>query len=95
MKRNAGHAWSHLSEKLNDTFEIPQTAQAKTAQIELAGNREAVVDGCRGILQYEDTTVRIAAGELIVRFTGRDLCICTMQSGQIRITGLIAGVDFT
>ena len=95
MRRKRNHVWNTLSEKLNDTFEIPQTAGARTAQIELAGNREAVVDGCRGILQYEDTLVRLAAGDLIVRFTGSGLCIGTMQSGQVRITGLIAGVDFT
>ena len=95
MKRNAKRAWSNFSEKLNDSLEIPQTAEAHTAQIELIGNREAVVDGCRGILQYEDAVVRIAAGELVVRFTGSDLCICTMQAGQTRITGVIAGVDFT
>ena len=94
MKRHARPSWTHWSEKLNDTLEIPQTAQPGTAQIELAGNREAVVDGCGGILQYEDTLVRVAAGQLIVRFTGRDLCICHMQAGQIRITGLIAGVEF-
>lgn len=95
MKRNARHAWTNLSAKLNDSLEIPQTAETNTAQIELSGNREAVVDGCRGILQYEDAVVRVAAGDRIVRFTGSDLCICAMQAGQVRITGTIAAVDFT
>ena len=95
MKRNARQTWSHLSEKLNDTLEIPPTARAGNAQIELLGNREAFVDGCGGVLQYEDDVVRIAAGDSIIRFTGTGLCICALQAGQVRITGLIAGVDFT
>ena len=95
MKRNARQKWTQLSEKLNDTLEIPQMAQSGAAQIELFGNREALVDGCRGVLQYEDTVVRVGTGQMIVRFTGRDLCICALQSGQLRITGTLAGIDFT
>ena len=95
MKPNARQRWTHLSEKINDTLEIPQIASSGTAQIELVGNREAVVDGCCGVLQYEDTVVRVGTGQMIIRFTGRDLCICNMQAGQLRITGTIAGVDFT
>lgn len=95
MKSNSHRKWMHLSEKLNESLEIPQTASPGTAQIELCGNREAVVDGCNGVLQYEDTVVRVGTGSMIIRFTGCDLCICNMQAGQIRITGTIAGVDFT
>ena len=95
MKRNARQTWTRWSDKINDTLEIPQTAQNGMPQIELLGNREALVDGCRGVLQYEDTVVRISTGRMIVRFTGQDLCICALQAGQIRITGTIAGVDYT
>lgn len=95
MRQNARQTWAKLSERLNDSLDIPKTALPGVAQIELSGNREALVDGCCGILQYTDTAIRLSTGSLIVRFTGSDLRVCAMQSGQIRITGLFAAIDFT
>ena len=95
MRHNAKQKWAKLSEKINDSLEIPNAALPDVAQIELSGNREAMVDGCQGILQYTDSAIRLSTGRLIVRFTGSELRVCAMQSGQIRISGLIAAVDFT
>lgn len=95
MRFGAQKKLRFLSERIQNTLEIPETAQSGTAQIELSGNREALIDGCRGILQYEDASIRLRAGQLIVRFTGSGLRICVMQNDQVRITGTIAAVDFT
>lgn len=84
-----------LTEKINDTLDIPQCAIPGTAQIEMAGNREVIVDGCRGILQYEDSVIRISTGRLVIRFTGTDLVIRTIEQNQIQICGTILSVDFS
>ena len=39
-------------------------------RVELLSDREAVVDGCRGILEYSECCIRLCAGALTVRFTG-------------------------
>ena len=93
--RNAKRELLRWTEKLSDTLDIPTAAVPGTAQIELAGNREAIVDGCQGILQYEDNVIRLSTGRLIVRFTGSELMIRTMQENQILISGTILSVDFT
>lgn len=95
MKRNAHSKFQTFSEKLQDTLEIPQTASSGTAQIELSGNREALIDGCRGVLQVEDTVIRLSAGQLVLRFTGQDLRIRVMQTDRMQITGVFAAIDFT
>lgn len=92
--RNAKKKLYALTEKLNDTLEIPQSAGPGSAQIELFGNREARVDGCQNILQYDDTAIRISTGRLVICFSGSDLSINAMQQNQIRITGTILSVDF-
>ena len=94
MRKKIRREFTHLHDKLNDTFDLPDVGLSAAAQIELSGNREAVVDGCQGILQYEDTVIRLSTGRLIIRFTGNDLMIRTMQQNQILITGTILSMDF-
>ena len=62
--------------------------------IELSGNREALVDGCRGVLQYEDDVIRLSTGRRVVRFQGSGLMIRTMQQNQLLICGTILSVEF-
>ncbi len=95
MRKSIRRRMEDVREKWNDSFDAHPIVLSGAAQIELCGNREAVVDGCQGILQYEDAVIRVSTGRLIVRFTGSDLCIRTMQQNQILITGMIASVDFT
>lgn len=93
-RRTAKQKLYALTDKLNDTLNIPQSASPGTAQIELSGNREALIDGCQNILQYDDTMIRISTGRLIVCFTGSDLTLGAMQHNQMRITGTILSVEF-
>lgn len=95
MHGNLRRRMDDAREKWNDSFDAQPITLSGTAQIELCGNREAVVDGCQGILQYEETVIRVSTGRLIVRFTGSDLCIRTMQRNQILICGTIVSVDFS
>ncbi len=44
-------------------------------RVELLSDREAVVDGCRGILEYNECCIRLCTGPLTVRFTGEGLTI--------------------
>lgn len=94
MHGNLRRRMDDAREKWNDSLDARSITLSGVAQIELCGNREAVVDGCQGILQYEDTVIRVSTGRLIVRFTGSDLCIRTMQRNQILICGTIVSVDF-
>ena len=95
MARTLHRRLDRLRENLQDSLELPRAAMPGTAQIELSDNREAVVDGCRGILQYDSDVIRLSTGRLVLRFTGHDLMIRTMQQEQLRITGTILSVDFS
>ena len=84
---------SRLHESLSDSL-AQNDAVSTEAQIALSGNREALVDGCRGVLQYEDDVIRLSTGRRIVRFQGNELMIRTMQQDQLLITGTILSIDF-
>lgn len=72
----------------------------RTAQLdmpthmEINGNREAVVDGCSGILEYSTETVRIRTGRMTVRFCGRGLAIRSLTADALVVTGFLTGIEF-
>ena len=95
MRKSFRRRMDDVRQKWNGSFDTQPAVQSGEVQIELSGNREAALDGCQGVLQYEDSVIRVSTGRLIVRFSGSGLCIRTMQQNQILICGTIASVDFT
>jgi len=81
-------------ERLGETMELPRTAVTGDAHIELMGNREALVDGCKGVLQYDEGCIRLNTGRTVVCFSGSDLSITALQMEQAVITGTILAVSF-
>lgn len=64
------------------------------AHLEFFGNRKAVVEGCQGILEYDSDVVRVKAGRLIIRFSGRGLEIKCMTSDSLIVEGFLTGLEF-
>lgn len=52
---------------------LPESSLTGSVRIECNANREAVVEGCSGILEYSDETIRLTTGRMVLRFTGRGL----------------------
>ena len=49
---------------------------------------------CKGILEYDDDVVRVRAGKLVVRFTGRNLKIRCMTADSLVVDGFLRGMEF-
>ncbi|WBY64548.1 YabP/YqfC family sporulation protein [Thermocaproicibacter melissae] len=64
------------------------------SHMELNGNREAVVEGCGGVLEYDETVVRVRTPNHVVRFTGRGLTIRCLTADALVVTGYITGIEF-
>ncbi len=64
------------------------------AHMELNGNREAVVEGCGGILEYSEESVRVRTGKLAVRFVGRGLRIKCLAADSLVVEGFFTGIEF-
>lgn len=65
------------------------------ALIELTGNRSAVVDGCDGIVDYDEEKVIVRTGRLTVRFLGRGLRLKRLTENSAVIEGFISSVEYT
>lgn len=63
--------------------------------IQLTGNRSAVVDGCDGIVDYDDEKVILRAGRFTVRFLGRNLKLKRLTESSAVIEGFISAVEYT
>jgi len=63
------------------------------SQIQITGNREVLVDGCRKILEYNDIFVRVSTWEMTVNIWGSGLQVSDFGSGAIYISGKIQSVE--
>lgn len=75
-------------------FDIPQTALSGIPQIELAGNREAVVEGCQGVLEYDESVIRLSTGKMSIRFLGRGMQIRVLTHDSAVVEGFITNIEF-
>ncbi len=81
-------------ESVSKNLDLPADTLPGYAHIELCGNREANVEGCKGVLEYSDCLVSLNTGKLTVKFCGSDLTITAMQDGNAVIRGIITCIDF-
>ena len=65
-----------------------------TPQIEMLSNKELNLDGCKGIIEYNDVYIRIkvSGGEITV--TGDALNIPVFEGAAITVSGKIKSVEF-
>lgn len=76
------------------SLELPVDVLEGLPKIELLGNKEAVIEHCQGVLEYNDQVVRIRAGRLMLKFTGRDLNLRTMTGDSVVVEGYFTSVEF-
>ena len=65
-----------------------------TPQLLLSGNRELTVEGCKGILEYDEDIIRLNLGKFILRLTGRDLSLCTLTEDTAVVEGYLLSIEF-
>lgn len=63
-------------------------------RVELLSNKQAIVDGCRGIIEYSDTLIRLSSEKLILGFTGVGLEIKLLSQETMIIEGTIHTVEY-
>ena len=83
-----------ILDSISRSLDLPQDAVSGYAHIEISGNREAIIEGCQGVLEYGDSVISLNTGRLTVRVCGCELTIISMQNGQAVIKGIITGVEY-
>ncbi len=75
-------------------FSDEVAAETSLPHIDLDSNKRALVDGCRGIVEYNSDTVRIDCKKLVVKFSGCDLSIRALSVDRICVSGNIVAIEF-
>ena len=85
---------TRLLERAEETFELPSGALTQAVHLEISGNHRAVVEGCRGILEYEEGVIRLNTGSGVLRFTGTNLSMSCMTEDSAVVVGTILSLEF-
>lgn len=75
-------------------MDLPTAVFSGMAHIELEGNKEAVVEGCKSVLEYEEGIIRLDLGKNSIRFMGHGLVIRTLSTDKAVIRGTILSIEF-
>lgn len=65
------------------------------AVISITGNRGAVVDGCDGVMDYDEEKVVLRTGRLTVRISGKCLRLTRLTESSAVIQGIISAVEYS
>ncbi len=84
----------NAARRLDRALELPAGTLSGGAHIELNSNREAVVDGCKGIIDYGEESVRLNIGNGSVTFSGRGLMLKNLTDKEAILVGHIQRIDF-
>lgn len=93
-KINTAKAASIAAVKVTKAFELPMDLAAGMVHLDFSGNREVVVEGCRGVLEYDEDMASLDLGKLKVRFIGRGLTLRNYVGKSIIVDGFINSVEF-
>ena len=63
-------------------------------RIELLGNHQAMLEGCRGVLYYDDNRIEISLGKYRILFLGSELRLTSLAGGDAIVAGSIEKIEF-
>ena len=63
--------------------------------IELTSNREAIIEGCNGIIGYNDCEASIKCKSFIISFRGFDISIKTLSGDCVSVCGQFNNISFS
>ena len=76
---------------VSQSKKLPHTG---ALHMEITGNREVILEGNRGIIEYTDQSIKINAGKCIIAFCGRGLHIQCMTDCDVVVKGFITSIEY-
>lgn len=97
MKRKSNShniAKESKKELLVESLKLPKDMMMGAFMLSMVGNREAMIENYRGIIEYTDTCILLQTKTGQVRFEGNGLVIEYYTNEDMKITGNICHVIF-
>lgn len=83
-----------LREKMVTNLELPKDLMLGAAILTVTGRKEALISNYKGILEYEDSFIRIQTKNCRIRITGAHLAIDYYTNEEMKITGYIDTIQY-
>ncbi|MDR1467053.1 MAG: YabP/YqfC family sporulation protein [Oscillospiraceae bacterium] len=80
--------------KATKKMQLPPGLLPNVPHIEMNGNREIVVEGSKGVLDYDENIVRIDIGKMIMIFSGRNLNLKCLTQDSLIVEGFVTTIEF-
>ena len=75
-------------------LDLPFEVFTGTPYIEIRGDEEVVISGCKNILEFQDDILRINCGKLTLRVAGNGLTLTNMSENRLVVAGKICEVSY-
>ncbi len=83
-----------FSHRICDRLDISDDICRSCGYVEIIPGCCALVDGCRSVMEYGDSAVKLNLGKRTVTISGSNLIIKSLSAEQAVIEGLILNVEF-
>ncbi len=85
----------NIKARLIQSSGLPKAAFDGYAQIDLIGNEEAIIDGCKGIIEYSEDKITLNLGKICASFCGDGLSMNAFDCEQTVIRGNFLSIQFS
>lgn len=89
------HSRRGITGRVEAALELPKGTLTDQPHLEISGRHEVIVEGCHGIVSYDDDAVRMDTGCGILRIMGKGLVLRAMSGDAAAVSGRIVSVEFT
>ena len=83
-----------FSHRICERLDMADDVCRKCGYIEMISNYCALIDGCKSVMEYDDSIVKLNLGKMNVAFRGNSLKIKSLSMEQAMVEGFIAVVEF-
>jgi sporulation protein YqfC len=83
-----------LKEKFAEMLDLPKEIVLNIPKVTIVGDRDMMIENYKGVMEYEDTRIRVNTGTGVVKVTGTRLLIREITSEDIIISGDIHALEF-
>ena len=83
-----------MKEKQREKRRLSALPAVNEPCIEISGNREILIEGSKGVLEYTDEAVRVNTDPMLLTVCGRGLNLKCISDSALIIDGFITSLSF-
>lgn len=80
--------------KLKQVLQSTKDALLLNSQIEIVSNTHVVIQGAKGIVEYNDDSIRVKLNDKEVQFYGENLSIECLSQDSMELKGRISRIEY-